>query len=99
MKRVFAAVVLAGLCSAAQAQSKDMSFFVTSAGPGKGADLGGVKGADQHCQALAKAAGGYTFEDAAKESPDTKNFHSKDGVLTFAIVTHTAGNGFFELVE
>ena len=44
MKRVFVAVTLAGLCGAAQAQSKDMSFFVTSAGPGKGADLGGAEG-------------------------------------------------------
>ena len=34
-----------------------MSFFVTSVGAGRGADLGGLKGADQHCQALAKAAG------------------------------------------
>lgn len=48
--------------------------------------------------ALAKAVGGYSFDEAAKESPDTKNFHSKDGVLTFAIVTHTAGNGFFDPV-
>src|SRR5262245_7264118 len=45
---------------------------------------------------LMKAAGGFTFEQAAKESPDTKNFHSKDSKLTFAIVTHTAGNGFFD---
>jgi hypothetical protein len=35
----------------------DMTFFVTSVGPGKGGDLGGLPGADQHCQALAKAAG------------------------------------------
>lgn len=34
-----------------------MSFFVTSAGSGKGADLGGLAGADQHCQALAATAG------------------------------------------
>jgi hypothetical protein len=34
-----------------------MTFFVTSTGPGKGADLGGIEGADRHCQALAKAAG------------------------------------------
>ena len=34
-----------------------MSFFVTSVGPGKGADLGGLDGADRHCAALAKAAG------------------------------------------
>jgi hypothetical protein len=35
-----------------------MSFFITSAGPGKGANLGGLAGADQHCQTLAAAAGG-----------------------------------------
>jgi hypothetical protein len=34
-----------------------MTFFVTSAGPGKGGDLGGLAGADQHCQSLANAAG------------------------------------------
>ena len=34
-----------------------MSFFVTSAGPGKGADLGGLEGADRHCNTLAQAAG------------------------------------------
>jgi simple sugar transport system substrate-binding protein len=45
-----------------------------------------------------KAVGGYSFEEAAKESPDTKQFHSDDGHLTFAIVTHTAGNGFFDPV-
>ncbi len=46
--------------------------------------------------ALDKAVGGYSFDAAAKESPDTKNFHSHKGKLTFAIVTHTAGNGFFD---
>jgi len=35
----------------------DMTFFITSAGPGRGADLGGVEGADRHCQSLAAAAG------------------------------------------
>jgi hypothetical protein len=34
-----------------------MSFFVTSTGSGKGADFGGLEGADRHCQALAAAAG------------------------------------------
>jgi hypothetical protein len=38
-------------------QSPDMTFFVTSAGLGKGADLGGLAGADRQCQALAQAAG------------------------------------------
>src|SRR5690348_6492041 len=47
---------------------------------------------------ISKAVGGYSFEDAAKEAPGTKDFHSADGHLTFAIVTHTAGNGFFDPV-
>lgn len=34
-----------------------MSFFVTSAGPGDGANLGGLAGADVHCSGLAEAAG------------------------------------------
>jgi hypothetical protein len=46
------------LCAApAQAQQSSMTFFVTSVGLGKGADLGGIAGADQHCQTLAAAAG------------------------------------------
>jgi simple sugar transport system substrate-binding protein len=49
-------------------------------------------------QALDKAVGGYSFDEAAKEAPETKDFHSADGQLTFAIVTHTAGNGFFDPV-
>src|SRR5437868_14591799 len=38
-------------------QSPNMTFFVASNGPGKGADLGGLEGADRHCQTLAQAAG------------------------------------------
>jgi hypothetical protein len=55
------AAALLVLCAAplAQAQQKavDMTFFVTSVGKGNGADLGGIDGADAHCNALAKAAG------------------------------------------
>jgi len=55
---VAAVVLLApGLSSGAQAQQSGMTFFITSAGSGKGADLGGLAGADQHCQSLAAAAG------------------------------------------
>src|SRR5215218_7647149 len=39
------------------APPQPMSFFVTSAGSGKGADLGGIAGADRICQTLATAAG------------------------------------------
>ena len=45
------------LPSVAQAQQAAMGFFVTSVGIGKGADLGGLAGADAHCQTLGKAAG------------------------------------------
>jgi hypothetical protein len=38
-------------------QSPNMTFFLTSNGPGKGADLGGLEGADRHCQTLAQGAG------------------------------------------
>ena len=51
-----AAIAATGLVSGAQSQNA-MTFFVTSAGPGKGADLGGLEGADRHCQTLAQAAG------------------------------------------
>ena len=39
------------------AAAEDMSFFITSKGPGDGANLGGLAGADAHCQELAEAAG------------------------------------------
>jgi hypothetical protein len=41
----------------AQAQAADTSFFVTSVGIGNGGNLGGLAGADNHCQTLAQAAG------------------------------------------
>jgi hypothetical protein len=57
-------VLSLGLAAGAYAQqapqSPDMTFFVTSVGSGKGADLGGLEGADRHCQTLAQAAGAGT---------------------------------------
>lgn len=44
-------------CPAIAQQSAAMSFFITSVGPGDGANLGGLEGADRHCQALAVAVG------------------------------------------
>src|SRR5438094_9200804 len=41
----------------ARAQSADTSFFLTSNGIGNGGNLGGLAGADNHCQTLAQAAG------------------------------------------
>jgi hypothetical protein len=59
---VASAAVLLGGYFEAQAQqpppqSPNMTFFVTGIGPGKGADLGGIEGADQYCQELAQRAG------------------------------------------
>jgi len=51
------ALLTLGLSGAAQAQQSKMTFFVTSVGSGKGADFGGLAGADKHCQSLAAAAG------------------------------------------
>src|SRR5919106_2252253 len=58
----------------------------------------GVSYAFAQSGSVEKAVGGYSFEEAAAEAPETKDFHSADGQLTFAIVTHTAGNGFFDPV-
>ena len=57
------ALVSLSLSAPVQAQQSAMTFFVTSAGSGKGADLGGLEGADRHCQSLAQAAGagGHTW--------------------------------------
>lgn len=63
---VAALLVSAGMALPAQAQEKakaakkgggEMTFFVTSVGKGNGADLGGLEGADAHCNALAQTAG------------------------------------------
>jgi hypothetical protein len=52
-----AAQIAVSLPSLAQTTPEKMSFFITSVGSGNGANLGGLAGADQHCQSLAKAAG------------------------------------------
>ncbi|MXN67028.1 hypothetical protein GR183_19110 [Stappia sp. GBMRC 2046] len=56
-KLLFAFAFVSAAAIPAYAQSPDMTFFITSAGPGNGANLGGLEGADAHCQALAEAAG------------------------------------------
>ena len=53
----FVLALVAPSSASVDAQGNSLSFFITSASPGKGADLGGLAGADAHCAALAKAAG------------------------------------------
>ena len=57
------AVLAVGVGVALAQAPANMSFFVTSANPGKGGNLGGLAGADAHCQSLAQAvgAGGKTW--------------------------------------
>jgi hypothetical protein len=61
MKRTVAALAFAAVAAVTgygvRAQDTSISFFITSKGPGNGADLGGLAGADKHCQTLAAAVG------------------------------------------
>src|SRR3954462_877662 len=69
-------LIAAALPALAQNAPEKMTYFITSVGSGNGAALGGLAGADQHCQNLAKAAGAdnrtwraYLSESAADEKP------------------------------
>lgn len=66
-----AALLALAAGSPAPAQQASMTFFVTSVGDGKGADLGGLAGADKHCQELAAAvgAGGHTWHAYLSTQP------------------------------
>lgn len=75
-------------CTAMKSGGSDtagMSFFVSSAGSGKGADLGGLEGADQHCQSLASSAGAGTkkwrayLSTQAKDGAQTVNARDRIG--------------------
>ena len=96
----FVTVVLAGLTlviglEMTVAQENSMSFFLTSNGPGNGADLGGLAGADAHCAALADAAGAGSRTWKAYLSTDSINardrigngpWHNAEGTLIAANV-------------
>jgi hypothetical protein len=76
VKRLVLAVALAGIAITGFAQQQQgpqqpMSFFVTSVGSGDGANLGGLAGADAHCQSLAAAVGrgGATWRAYVSQAP------------------------------
>jgi len=86
MDKILCAAVVASaslFTVAAGAQDAQMSFFITSGGLGQGADLGGLEGADRHCEALALAAGSkkewraYLSASASGGSPP---IHAKDRI-------------------
>jgi hypothetical protein len=66
--------------------AQQMSFFVTSKNPGKGGDLGGLAGADAHCQSLAAAAGAGNrkwlayLSTQGKELSDKGVIHARDRI-------------------
>ena len=75
-----ATVLVAGCAWFSSEPKNPMTFFITSAGSGKGADLGGLAGADKHCQTLAEAveAGGRRVWRAYL-STDTVNARDRIG--------------------
>lgn len=86
---IFAIASLALLVNAPGAAAADksgkMSFFVTSVGMGKGGNLGGLAGADKHCQSLAAAAGAGKHTWRAYLSTQGKGFkepvvHARDRI-------------------
>jgi hypothetical protein len=89
---------------AAQAQDTSMTFFITSEGPGDGGNLGGLDGADAHCQKLAEAAGagGKTWRAylstsavSARDRVGSGPWHNAKGELIAADLgtLHSDANG------
>jgi hypothetical protein len=75
-----AAVTAPSVPIAAQGQS--IGFFVSSTGSGNGGNLGGLAGADKHCQALAAKAGAGKREWRAYLSTSSPDVHARDRIGT-----------------
>jgi hypothetical protein len=74
-------LAMVAVCTVGAQQKSSMTFFITSAGPGKGADLGGLEGADKQCTALATAvgAGNHTWR-AYLSASSPKPVNAKDRI-------------------
>ena len=76
-------ILAAGLLALVGAEAsfaQETSFFITSEGSGNGGDLGGLEGADAHCQALAEAAGVGDREWRAYLSLEAPDMGSRAGI-------------------
>lgn len=89
VSRLTPLVCALGLCAALlllatplSAQSARMTFFITSSGPGDGANLGGLDGADAHCESLAYAAGAGGLGWRAYLSTMNPTVHARDRIGT-----------------
>ncbi len=77
---VFASIaLLTAVTHGAAAQDTGLSFFITSAGPGNGADLGGLEGADRQCTVLAESVGAGEKEWHAYLSTSEVNARDRIG--------------------
>jgi hypothetical protein len=79
-----AALLSLGWAGASRAQENNMTFFITSVGSGKGADLGGLAGADAHCQQLAATVGAgnktwHAYLSSATNAQGTVNARDRIG--------------------
>src|SRR5688572_32307218 len=79
------AVVCAVASLGVSAQQNQMSFFVTSVGSGMGANLGGLGGADKHCQQLAAAAGAGNRTWRDRKSTRLNSSHSQISYAVFCL--------------
>lgn len=76
------ALAVVGIAGCATTPQNSMTFFVTSVGSGKGADLGGLAGADAHCQKLAAAvgAGNRVWRAYLSQSPVAGQVNARDRI-------------------
>ena len=97
------AAILASGSAVALAQEAPMTFFITSAGLGNGADPGGISGADAHCAALAAAVGAdgmtwraylSTSEENARDRIGAGPWHNANGdlIATDVAALHSSAN-------
>jgi hypothetical protein len=82
--RAILTLLIVALCAAVtmpiSAQGQSISFFVSSVGSGMGANLGGLAGADKHCQALAAKAGAGNRKWQAYLSTSMPDVNARDRI-------------------
>jgi Protein of unknown function (DUF1554) len=73
-------VLCAAITAPVSAQNQNMTFFVSSTGSGMGGNLGGLAGADKHCQALAAKAGAGNRKWQAYLSTSMPDVNARDRI-------------------
>ena len=73
-------VLCAAIAAPLWSQNQPLSFFVSSSGPGNGGNLGGLAGADKHCQTLASKVGAGNRTWRAYLSTTAPDVHARDRI-------------------